>query len=311
MMFLAICSTCQNLDEGLQGYYQFNNQFEDNSPNEIEGIGINVSPTIGLEEESNTAFSFNGSDSYINLGSNDRSITEKVSLSAWIRTFNNKRQFVVSKYNSDEGLGYFLGIEDGLAFIGGRDGSGQFTQVYGINSINDGVWHHIVGIVDKNIWQIWVDCSLENTTETTSNNVVLNCNDPLTIGNWFQGNGNGEYRVFEGVIDEVRIYNRALQEEDITSLCNIQLVNTDDRASIEKQYEIIIFPNPTDLAINFKIDTPIESEIIYNLLDLNKKVLKSGVIDGPLYLTKLSAGMYLIQLITDDKVIITKQIIKK
>lgn len=90
---------------------------------------------------------------------------------------------------------------------------GTFNPVqYSLLPKNDGLWHHLVGVrnvVDDKIY-LYVDGILQGnggvdiTESTIVNSAIL-----------YLANGGS---VFKGIIDEVRIYNRALTAEEISLL---------------------------------------------------------------------------------------------
>ena len=201
-----------------------------------------------------------------------RSIEDLVSVSAWIKTTNDKRQFVVSKYNSSEGRGYFMGVENGIAFLGGRYDNDEFVQTYGTTSINDGEWHHIIGVVDGKSWTIWVDCKIENTIESLSNYSKLNCSDPLTVGSWFQGNGFGEFRFFDGIIDEVKIFSVNILEDELLRLCDADDFISSNSNNILQSVQSVdtnIYPNPTNDLLNIEIETNNNRKLTFGIYDMN------------------------------------------
>ena len=107
----------QVVTEALQTYYDLNGNTEDQSGNNLHGNGLDLATTIGIENVSNTAYSFNGSTSNIDCGNEGRNITDQLTISSWIKTTSLERQFFVSKYNSDEDIGYFLATENGNAIV--------------------------------------------------------------------------------------------------------------------------------------------------------------------------------------------------
>jgi hypothetical protein len=85
--------------------------------------------------------------------------------------------------------------------------------------VNDGSWHHIActftndGTPDATDIKLYIDGTLETVLSSQAsqslNTLPLN---PVTIGNDVQG------RLFDGIIDEARIYSRALSASEIASL---------------------------------------------------------------------------------------------
>jgi hypothetical protein len=106
-------------------------------------------------------------------------------------------------------------------------GTGNVTvQSYDLNpnyltsdiEINDGNWHHVVGIYTGSALQIWIDGVLNKEVNVTGTRQTTTAT--LTIGS-----RQGTTYFFEGIIDEVRVYNRALSEDEIKALYYEGLTN--------------------------------------------------------------------------------------
>jgi len=74
----------------------------------------------------------------------------------------------------------------------------------------DGVWYHVVGTYDGQIQKIHVNGEFKNSIDVGKE--ILYSSGPLTIGY------GAAIRAFNGIIDEVRIYNRALTPTEIQIL---------------------------------------------------------------------------------------------
>ena len=234
----------QDLNAGLVGYFPFNGNANDESATNIDGTVYNATLAVGLGNESNGCYFFNGTNSYIDCTSDNRSVTDQVTISYWLKTSSVAHEVAVAKYNYTEGNGYAAYTQYGTAAIGGRDGSGSYLDSgYGTTDLSDNSWHHILAVVDGNSWQIWVDCNLESSTTSTSLTQDLQSSDHLTIGKWY-------FELpyyFNGLIYEVRIYNRAMLASEITMLCDESQFLSIDSDNIISD-EINIYPNPgTDL----------------------------------------------------------------
>jgi hypothetical protein len=77
----------------------------------------------------------------------------------------------------------------------------------------DVAWHHIVYTKDGTNHTIYVDGSLD---QSFTSNAVISWVEPLFIGKRWTNNSSINW--FNGIIDDVRIYNRALTAEEVTLL---------------------------------------------------------------------------------------------
>ncbi|SFU37485.1 gliding motility-associated C-terminal domain-containing protein [Pontibacter akesuensis] len=124
-----------------------------------------------------------------------------------------KYQWVAGKYDRyGAQRGYHLIIKDGKAAFAGRDGSGDYRNSgYSAANVSDGNWHHLAGVCDGRTWTIYVDGILQNSITTNYSQTSLTNTAPLAVGKYFLYDD--EY--YEGQIDEVRIWKKALTRDEI------------------------------------------------------------------------------------------------
>ncbi len=92
--------------------------------------------------------------------------------------------------------------------------NGSWAYIDGPNSIPTGEWHFFVGTWDGNEQAIWLDGEKLNSRTDRSGTIPYPTNnDQLSIGG-YDGNSN----VFDGRIDDVRLYERSLTDEEIQVL---------------------------------------------------------------------------------------------
>lgn len=202
----------------LVAFFPFNEGTLDASLNEMNGSTVgNTSRTNDRFQVPNMAYEFDGNGDYIDCGSDNRNIIGELTLSAWVKTSSYKAQHIVSKTDYTVLAGYSLSMSDGKVRFSGHDGSGSFRTTEFSSPINDDNWHHVVGICNFNIWQIWVDGILVDTFDSGYTTGDLRTDIPLTIGYFYVGEGS-DHRDFNGTIDNVRVYNRSLKENEILAL---------------------------------------------------------------------------------------------
>ncbi|WP_176132879.1 LamG-like jellyroll fold domain-containing protein [Hymenobacter sp. CRA2] len=163
----------------------------------------------------------------VNCGTATRGITSQVTVEAWIKTSSSSLQFAATKYSNSlgEDSGFQLGTNNGHAAFYGRARTGTY-YVAGESStvVADGRWHHIAGVCNDNVWQIYVDGVLENSATYPYSGGNLASSQVLSIGNYWSA---GDY-YFNGNIDEVRVWNTALTAAQIrANMCRkITIVTT-------------------------------------------------------------------------------------
>jgi parallel beta-helix repeat protein len=162
------------------------------------------------------ALSFDGTDDYIRI-SDSPSLnfeTGDFSIEAWVKSTFTDWQTIISKINTDTLKGYYLDMSsDWIVFV-----VGAFDLSINTNPTLDGNWHQIVAIRNESGMYLYVDgVFLGNRTVTPENASV---EWPLSIGVYNDASDNSYAEWFNGTIDEVRIYNRALSEEEINASYN-------------------------------------------------------------------------------------------
>ncbi|WP_170110238.1 LamG-like jellyroll fold domain-containing protein [Flavilitoribacter nigricans] len=218
----------QSITPYLQAKFEFDSgSLADDSPNMLDGSGTDLSSAGGVEGDFNGAFLFNGTSSYIDAGTDNRNVSNQLTLSAWVKTTGTGRMIVASKYNVAEDRGYSISVESGLASMEGRDGSGNFYQILSTGfMVNDGNWHHIVGVIDGDTWRLFLDCRFVNGLNTGTEFPDFTTTVPLAIGRLSVANNLSNFRYFQGTIDQVQLYNYPLTEDQLVELSDFSCPDT-------------------------------------------------------------------------------------
>ena len=98
-----------------------------------------------------------------------------------------------------------------IAFI---DAHGTNKAGFPISDISVNTWHHISFVLNNSDGTIYLDGVAKETDAGYPSDIWGNSN-PVVIASSAVGSGN-----FNGIIDNVRIYNRALSEAEIQALYN-------------------------------------------------------------------------------------------
>ena len=160
---------------------------------------------------SGTGLYFDGTHDYVDCG-NDRSlnIADEFTIEAWIYPYGwgeEDRGVIVSK---NENIDYSLYITDWRDCLGIQfDDEGYFSD---IDVIKLNKWQHIAVTFDENLARDQIKFFVNGDicgTETRTRPIPTSSYD-LIIGNW-----EDRTRTFDGTIDEIGIYNRALSSEEI------------------------------------------------------------------------------------------------
>lgn len=217
-----------NLNQGLSAYYPFNANVKDSiGSNHGTAMG---SPTLTTNRwgQPNTCYRFNGNGDYIRVP--DNSTLEPpaaLSISAWVlcedlSSWNVvvcKRAYHVSNpYNSY--ILYAAGTANqpqNWSFIVSptQNTSYDVTQS---STLQTAKWVHLVGTYDSttangNNLKLYVDGQLIQSRKISG--TIFYTDSSLRIGMAIPGNA---LQYFKGKIDDVRIYNRAINQQEVTAL---------------------------------------------------------------------------------------------
>lgn len=211
--FWALPVFAQNLQEGLAGYWKFDENANDSSGNGNDGT-IEGDPEW-VDGKINGALEFDGDD-YVNCGNGDSlQIQDQITIAFWfqVEAFQNTWEGFLAKgddsYRASRGGGNGNATHMGISGTTAGGGNGYFN---GTVTVTDGQWHHYTGWFDGENARIYIDGELD--TEVDATGQINISSFELYIGENSQQQG----RFFHGLLDDVQIYNRALTEEEIAQV---------------------------------------------------------------------------------------------
>lgn len=202
---------------GLVGHWNFDENTgtnaSDSSGSGYAGQLLNgASWTVG---KVGSAVMFDGTDDKVLVGNQalfNFNAGQDFTISLWIKgSDTTQAQKIISKRNTD---GYQLRFNSPSSFIWRIDEPTANTDTTTTSHPLNGSWRHIVTGRNTNQHFLYIDGVLVKTTADSSSESVQNTEN-LIIGN-DQGSAEG----FNGLIDEVRIYNRSLSSQEILDIYN-------------------------------------------------------------------------------------------
>ena len=211
---------------GLVGYWPMRDgsgtEVRDYSDNGNHGTMTNMDAgTDWVQGKVGQALDFDGSDDYVNVG--DVELTNvSISISVWVNSNTLVNRPIVSKYRATgDQRSYALIISSGsvLSFGVSEDGTTNANSWVSVQSTTTPLtnqWYHVVGTFNNSTGsaKMYVNGGREAETINTNVTSIYNTTRSLRIGN-FESAGE---KYTDGQIDEVRIYNRALLDEDVKLL---------------------------------------------------------------------------------------------
>lgn len=167
----------------------------------------------------NQAGNFNGTDDYINIGTwMDNLGMGSLTLSSWFKSGVGSSNIILSNYSWTP---EFV-LNNGAYTLRGTDG---IYHTLSTTVFSDSQWHFIVGTRQGDNYYLYIDgLAVQNGNGVSGVNV--NGGGSCTIiggGNNYPCPPNmGTLSKFSGLIDDVRIYNRALSAAEIQAIYNAQ-----------------------------------------------------------------------------------------
>jgi hypothetical protein len=213
----------------------------ESNANDIAGTnnGTLVNGVSFAAGEVGQAFSFNGSD-YVSIPDSPSldAFTTNITIELWLKSnqsgANPDWRGIVTKGNASWRLQAYPGTGT-LDFI--TTGPSNLNLV-GNRNVNDGNWHHVACVYDGTNKYLYVDGTLDVSAPTTGS--ISQISQPMYIGN--TPNAPGNY-IFNGLIDEVSIYNRALTASEI------QAIYAAGSAGKCNNFEPMIITQPTNQTV--------------------------------------------------------------
>lgn len=218
-----------NLDSGLVAYYPFNGNVNDESGNGYDGTVFGSEITTDKFGNQNSAHLFDGINDYISTSSNVENnfdISDNISIAAWVR-LDNANDLLQAAVSKAELAGYeigYYGNTNKKYFINFYIG-GAYRTCLSQNIAVESQWVHLVGIYEhtlgsSGIVKFYVNGALEDENNIGVDVGIANSNVPLVIGANPNNSNPAINKFWDGALDDVRIYNRVLDENEITSIYN-------------------------------------------------------------------------------------------
>ena len=207
-----------------------------------DDVTVTVNPVTG-----NYGLDFGSSNAYVTFGNPSKLHLATFTVEAWFKRegvgsttttgtngIANAIPLVARGRGEAENplvdLNYFLGIDStnnvlAADFEEGASGANpsQNHPVFGVTPIANNVWHHAAATYDGSKWQLFLDGVLEAQL-TVGQPTAAAGNQYASIGSALDSTGAAQ-GFFNGVIDEVRIWDHALPASEILANINTELTS--------------------------------------------------------------------------------------
>jgi uncharacterized small protein (DUF1192 family) len=193
------------LENGLVAYYPFDNNANDASGHGNHGTVKGATLTADRFGSANSAYQFDGNDSHIQ-STISINFAQGITYSAWVLVQKRENGHANLISINNRSFSFFQ-------FDGGFELClGKCLPRQSVDNVQDNQWQHFVVTIDNKIAKFFVNSEMVKKLEVSSS--LQNISD----GSLYFGGENGKGYNLTGIIDEVRIYNRALTDVEIQSL---------------------------------------------------------------------------------------------
>ncbi len=267
------CFAQDDLNRGLRAYYPFDGNANDVSGNNNNPIFNNATLTKDRFGKPNSAYHFNGINSYMRIpNSPSINLSDRITLSVWIRPTGFYHAIchassIISKGQGNYQPGdYALRFDDALytAGTGCSDtlsdtlhqnfrGTGTSLTTYLPFVVKDH-WYPVTYTNDGTTAKLYVDCELKYSvpykeTFTNAEDLFIGKTNDVFFSFWMNAD-----------LDDVRIYDRALNAEEVGLICGKKIMDTITKAPPEEKLE----PRAKEVMRQITVDHDLISVTLYD-----------------------------------------------
>jgi hypothetical protein len=215
---------------GLMAYYGFEDSVLDTVGN-YDGTAVGAIGFVNSKAGLGKAVEFDVDAERVLLPSNNPVWLPKdnftISALVYFSDVASETDYILDMNHGDSGT---TSNELGYALRRNADGKASFLITLETNSDEDlvsntiltsGIWYHLVAVRDGTSQRLYIGGALDSsrTCDFSSVDFVGNYdNDEISIGGFTRGGASSFNFWFDGMIDEVRIYDRALTTEEIETI---------------------------------------------------------------------------------------------
>ncbi len=176
-----------------------------------------------FSQGASNAFRFDGENDAVEIGTVDFNFQDQFTVMGWMKwnidpkdadnwanviainkeSRTDKGQFWIQHDRNNNKLEFALELESGRQFL------------WSNTHITEGEWIHFAGTYDGSVMRLYINGIEEGHRNRSGNIRSFESDFTTTIGNW-AANGGGRY--FNGDVDEISIWNRALDQDEIRDL---------------------------------------------------------------------------------------------
>ncbi len=306
------------INDGLVLHYNFDENLIDQTGNNNNGTDYGITYGTDRFGNLNSAALFDGINDYVQMP-HEELLLNTFTYSMWVKVNelpdigDNDILLTIGGNGGDHAI--VISNQSGSQNnLNGWYGGGYITNNSILRITSDVLpeidkWYYISLVRDTDNLKLFVDCTMIDSLYSPAAPLYSDESMALLGKRFVQGIN----KHYDGLMDDLKIYNRALDNSEILFLCNSDGNSTTSMNEILLEEEIIIYPNPTSQS-EILIETPLHffNEIkLYSIAGHFMRHIKFNENNTyKLDLDEISKGTYLIQILSNDQVIGHDKIIK-
>jgi len=208
----------------LIAHYKVETDASDSSGNDFHGTPLGDA-TLVYDDERGVVGSFDGDGDAVDIGNSELfNFTDDFSISAWVnlRSMPGCWGSVIVGKRGEGGVGWQLrefGCDNRFSFTTRGTGGDDYPRSNLVPEMNK--WYHLAAIRDGGQKRLYINGVLDST-QGINLNPVNACSHNVYIGARANGGNTGPESFFDGMIDELRIYNTALTLGQVRELAGYE-----------------------------------------------------------------------------------------
>lgn len=210
-IFVAACGNGEGVSAGLIANWSGEGSAIDTANGHDGALFGNTTFAAGKIGQ---AFSFDGANDYVRIPTAPVLEPGSFSVSAWIKLANtgSSNVLIADSMHGVGQSGWALQTQGNRAIFAIGTGS-TFRHALGSTDLHDNAFHHVAGTFDGTTMTTYVDGTVEATT--TFVGTLTHSGRDIWIGAW---TGGSVSREANGLIDEIRFYDHALSQTEVSEL---------------------------------------------------------------------------------------------
>ena len=281
----------------LMGWWPFSGNANDISGNSNNGIATGAALTTDRFGTINSCYSFSGSTNKISISNQFfNNGWTNYSISMWFNPSSNSSNGCLFNTVPHDGIGIAYsnyGTDKKLYHSKNSNTSVHLWNIlnhdpFNYPSFELNNWYNIMIIKTNTTYQYYVNGTLDKTINSTI--LPLSNMSGIVFGNIDPGSGYSA-EPFNGKLDDIGIWDRALTQTEITAL----YTSTLSSETFTKTTNFQLYPNPANDVLQFKSSEMVEKISIYNTLGQLVQENKTNGMEGAIAIEHLAQGSYFVK----------------